>query len=205
MATPGDAGESLANAAMAGLALVGWGGLFVGLLRRRRPPRGQPRVRRDARGWLGFILQAFGGSFMWGQRRGAAETMLGPPGPIEVLFVLCTALLSALAVSLLWNAFREIGEQWSIGASVRAGHELVTTGPYARVRHPIYSGIGALFVATGLAFDTPAGLLAGIVIYGLGTAIRVQGEESVLRATFGEAYAAYAARVPALIPRLRVA
>ena len=84
---------------------------------------------------------------------------------------------------------------------LRARHPVVTRGPYALVRHPLYLGI--LLLAAGSALAHPslavvsaaAGLAAGI-------AYKIPGEERALRATCGDAYARYAAEVPALFPRL---
>jgi protein-S-isoprenylcysteine O-methyltransferase Ste14 len=77
---------------------------------------------------------------------------------------------------------------------------LVTDGPYALVRHPIYTGMFGMLLATGLAVSRWHFLLAGAGLYWLGTVIRTRVEERLLRSAFGAAYDDYARRVPALIP-----
>jgi protein-S-isoprenylcysteine O-methyltransferase Ste14 len=109
--------------------------------------------------------------------------------------------LAAAGVALHLRARRSLGHFWSGPVAVRARHTVVTGGPYALVRHPLYLGI--LLLAAGSALAHPslavvcaaAGLAAGI-------AYKIPVEERVLRATCGDAYARYAAEVPALVPRL---
>ena len=51
-------------------------------------------------------------------------------------------------------AVRRLGAQWSFVARVTESHELITSGPYAIVRHPIYAAMLGLLIATGLTFGT---------------------------------------------------
>jgi protein-S-isoprenylcysteine O-methyltransferase Ste14 len=82
------------------------------------------------------------------------------------------------------------------------GHKLATSGPYAYVRHPIYTGMLGMLVATGLAISHWVALPAALAIFVVGTVIRVRSEEKLLREAFGEQYQTYAQRVPAIVPRL---
>ena len=97
-----------------------------------------------------------------------------------------------------------LGKNWSLAARVTADHELVAAGPYALVRHPIYTGMLGMLIADGLVFGTWQGLLAGFAIYWIGTAMRTRREEALLRGMFGAKYDDYARRVPALVPGLRI-
>jgi len=85
--------------------------------------------------------------------------------------------------------------------AVRARHEVVDHGPYARVRHPIYLGILLLAAGTVCAHPSPATVCVGLGT-AAGVALKIPLEERALRRTLGEAYVRYAARVPALLPRL---
>lgn len=193
----------IANVVMLGLALAGWVLLGVAFLRRPRGTSPAHGERRDPASRLGVALGAIGFALAWGVRRPLSEPPFGLPAPFHLVVVLLTAGLVAFATWLAWGAFRALGAQWSIRARVLPGHALVTSGPYAHVRHPIYAAIGAMLLATGLAISQGFALLGGMLAYGAGTAIRVRSEEALLRAAFGEAFTEYASRVPAVLPRLR--
>ena len=85
---------------------------------------------------------------------------------------------------------------------MRVDHGLVKSGPFARVRHPIYLAMLLLLAALGLGLGHIAGLLVAIPVFLVGTAIRVHEEERLLRQQFGRAYDDYASVTPAFIPRL---
>jgi len=70
------------------------------------------------------------------------------------------------------------------------------------VRNPIYTGMFGMLLATGLAVSSWFGLLLAIVVFSIGTAIRVISEERLLREAFGREFDEYASRVPAVIPFL---
>jgi protein-S-isoprenylcysteine O-methyltransferase Ste14 len=82
---------------------------------------------------------------------------------------------------------------------VRDGHQLVQDGPYAIVRHPIYTGLFAAILGTALTLGTLASWIA--VASGLaGILLRVDIEERLMASEFGAAHAAYRARTRKLIP-----
>jgi protein-S-isoprenylcysteine O-methyltransferase Ste14 len=113
----------------------------------------------------------------------------------------CLALvLIAAAWALLIWARRTLGPQWSLSARLVEGHQLIITGPYRFVRHPIYLGLLLLLVAAGLAETAPLVLAAATVVYLVGFSVRIQAEERLLREAFGEEWDAYRRRVPAIIP-----
>ena len=87
--------------------------------------------------------------------------------------------------------------------SVKVGHELIRTGPYAWVRHPIYFGLLVALFGTALARARPLGFLA-IALFWLGFSIKSRMEEEFMRTTFGERYVEYARDTGALIPKIRV-
>jgi len=99
-------------------------------------------------------------------------------------------------------AIRTLGEQWSLAARVVEGHKLVTKGPYSIVRNPIYTGMFGMLLATGLAVSHWIGLVIAIVIFAIGTFIRVRSEERLLREMFGSEFDEYARKVRAVIPLL---
>lgn len=105
--------------------------------------------------------------------------------------------LAGLAV-MLW-ARVILGRNWSAGVTLKKGHELVTSGPYRWVRHPIYSGL--LLMALGWAvwrgrYSGFWGLAVLLLIFW----IKARAEEQLMIQHFGDAYRSYKARVRALIP-----
>jgi protein-S-isoprenylcysteine O-methyltransferase Ste14 len=110
------------------------------------------------------------------------------------------ALLSGIFAQL---AIRELGMQWRVQAVVTKHHKLITTGPYSIVRNPIYTALLGMLIATGLIMVPFPLILLGVVLYVVGTEIRVKEEEKLLLAKFGEEFEAYRRRVPAYIPFVR--
>jgi hypothetical protein len=74
---------------------------------------------------------------------------------------------------------RTLGKQWTYEVRVIAGHELITQGPCAVVRNPIYLGMFGLMVTTGLAYTTWWALLAAVIIFLSGNRIRIRSEEKL--------------------------
>ena len=112
------------------------------------------------------------------------------------------AVVAATGFVLTVWARGHLGRNWSGTVTVKQGHELVTTGPYAFVRHPIYTGLLLALLGAALAQGRWSGALAVVVAFAaLWRKLRL--EERWMREQFGQRYAAYARRVPALVPRLR--
>jgi protein-S-isoprenylcysteine O-methyltransferase Ste14 len=108
--------------------------------------------------------------------------------------------LTAPGFAFMWWARLHLGRLWSSAVTRKEGHYLVDTGPYAVVRHPIYTGLIAATLATAMAQATlPA--LAGLVVITIGLWFKARVEEDFLRAELGHAvYDAYRRRVPMLLP-----
>jgi protein-S-isoprenylcysteine O-methyltransferase Ste14 len=116
-------------------------------------------------------------------------------------YLLAAATLAGLAFT--WWARIHIGRLWSRVITRKEGHRIVDSGPYALVRHPIYTGLIAALVASAIAEATPTAL-GGAALLAFGFRVKARGEERFLSAELGaEAYAAYRRRVPMLLPRLR--
>ena len=92
-----------------------------------------------------------------------------------------------------------LGRNWSGTVTVKENHELVTSGPYRVVRHPIYTGLLLGFIGSGLARAEWRGLLAvAFALWGFWRKLRL--EEQWMREQFGGVYETYARRVAALLP-----
>jgi protein-S-isoprenylcysteine O-methyltransferase Ste14 len=111
--------------------------------------------------------------------------------------------IAVVGLAFTWWARLHLGRLWSATVGRKADHRVVDTGPYAIVRHPIYTGITLASIATAVLRGTAAGWL-GVVIMTLGWYVKARLEERFLREQLGaEAYGAYARRVPMLVPFLR--
>ena len=112
------------------------------------------------------------------------------------------ALAGVMLVGLLltWWARLHLGRLWSSAISRKQDHSIVDTGPYAFVRHPIYTGLIAALLATAAAEATVTALLgAALIVFGLW--LKARSEECFLTAELGpEAYGSYCRRVPMLVP-----
>lgn len=118
--------------------------------------------------------------------------------PSEAGFWIGTAILAAGLGFSVW-ARRRLGGNWSGTVTVKEDHELIRTGPYRWVRHPIYAGILAGFLGTAIALGEWRGLIAvALCLYAFLRKIRL--EERWMAETFRDGYAAYRAEVKALIP-----
>lgn len=139
-------------------------------------------------GWLLLFSPTF--------RPGFLRERFVPFGPEAAYtgFVLTAAGLGFA----LWARFT-IGQNWGRLITVQEGHKLVRTGPYAIVRHPIYSGFMLATFGTAIAFGEVAGLVStALVVLGWGYKSRL--EERYMIQQFGAEYEQYLRKVKALIP-----
>ncbi|KWN01964.1 isoprenylcysteine carboxyl methyltransferase [Burkholderia ubonensis] len=109
--------------------------------------------------------------------------------------------LAVLIAGLLFSVWarRHLGTNWSVSVTLKDGHELVRSGPYALVRHPIYTGCLLALVGAALLGGEWRGAL-GVLLVFASLAYKVRVEESWLTGHFGAAYAQYRREVAALIP-----
>ncbi|MGB2632335.1 MAG: isoprenylcysteine carboxylmethyltransferase family protein [Candidatus Acidiferrum sp.] len=98
-------------------------------------------------------------------------------------------------------ARRHLGKNWSQAVTLKEDHELITSGPYALVRHPIYTGLLFAIVGCALGRGEWRGVLAVALVFGA-LWQKLKLEEKWMRAQFGESYEAYSRRVAALVPHI---
>jgi len=131
-------------------------------------------------------------------RSGISDRRFVPPRPwIEWLGVALTAAGIAFAI---W-ARNHIGKFWSASVSLREGHELIRSGPYARIRHPIYSGM--LLAAAGTTLCS--GKYGALLVLGfalIAVVMKAKKEEALLAGEFGAAFDEHRRRTGFLLPRL---
>ena len=152
------------------------------------------RDYRDPRSMWGLALEGVAFAVIWSFMRRQ------PPTVYEAI---AGFVVAGFSVLLGGAAIRELGSHWRVKAVVTADHELIQTGPYAVVRHPIYTSLLGMLLATGLIVTQLTALAVAVIIYVIGTEIRVHAEETLLRRRFGPAFEVYRSRVKAYIPYVR--
>jgi protein-S-isoprenylcysteine O-methyltransferase Ste14 len=186
-------------AATFAVVIISWVAFVAFFLRRR--PASPPDSKRNPGSIFGLVLQAVSFLIVWTIRRPALTPFTSQP-PLSMALS-CFAILAAVSsVVLVLAAVRTLGKEWSLTARVVEGHELATKGPYGLVRHPIYTGMLGMLLATGIAISHWPALPVAVLVYLAGTIVRMRSEEKLLRETFGRAFDEYAQRVPALVPGL---
>jgi protein-S-isoprenylcysteine O-methyltransferase Ste14 len=183
------------------LALVSIFFFAAAVVEKRLQTRGslEPATARSRLSLAGIVMQAFAFGVAGGGPINPTANMFTPLSLALSLFVGCAGLT---AVLLFRSSARALGQNWSLVARTRAKHSLVTEGPFATVRHPIYLAMLLLLVAVGLGFGHVLALIPSVLLFFAGTAIRIREEERLLIGQFGDRYRAYARETPAFIPRL---
>jgi len=152
-----------------------------------------PRAQKiDRRARLGMVLQGVGYSILW-QSKFWQTRVTDWRLALSILFF-------ALAPLLSWTASRALGKQWRFDAGLNPDHALVRAGPYRFLRHPIYTSMLCVLLATGfLATPYPLFALAALVFLA-GTEIRSGIEDRLLLSRFGDEFLAYQRHAGAYIP-----
>lgn len=194
-------------------AAIGW------LIVRARP---SPAMIASALVWMGFLI--FWGATVGREGTGTvAETrqqhsrrqLLTNVG-LVLLFVPIPGLrlplfpvtswtigiglgLEAFAILLHISARRHLGRNWSSTVMIKADHQLVTSGPYRLIRHPIYTAILALAGGTAIVTAQLHGAV-GFAMFAFVYWRKLRLEEARLAETFGAEWSSYRGRSWALVP-----
>lgn len=149
----------------------------------------------DSRARWGIVLVAISYSMLW-QTRFWERPVEDWQMELSILFFLLAALLS-------WTAKRALGRQWRLDAGLNSDHDLVTSGPYRILRHPIYTSMLCVLLATGVMIAPWWLLLLSMAVFVTGTEIRVRIEDRLLSSAFGERFRVYQRSVSSYVPFLR--
>jgi protein-S-isoprenylcysteine O-methyltransferase Ste14 len=175
------------------LCWVAWSLAFV---QPRRQAAGQKAVVRAPASKWGIILEMLGYALVWAYVRPVGFEKSVPS-------VIASMILAPLSVALGWAAARHLGKQWRFEAALSEDHELIQTGPYRWVRHPIYASMLGMLLATGFVWTWWPMFVAGLIFFLAGTEIRVRAEDRLLAERFQDSFTAYRSRVRAYIPFIR--
>jgi protein-S-isoprenylcysteine O-methyltransferase Ste14 len=128
--------------------------------------------------------------------RGPFQWQLWPQN--KFTFFAGAALMLAGLGFAVWARIH-LGQYWSGSVALKEGHRLIRTGPYALVRHPIYTGLLAGVAGTAIALGQLRGVLALVLLLFI-YLWKSRREERLLMGEFGGEYIQYRAEVPALAP-----
>jgi len=174
-------------------------GFFLSMARafwRKRPETG---ATTSARSRLGILLQMVGFAIV---SFGVIRVALGPASPLALLETVVVVALMAGAIGLFVASSSALGRNWSLVARTRTDHELIRSGPYARVRHPIYLAMLLFLVALAIGLGHWGQLLLASPLFLAGTKIRTDAEDRLLEQSFGETFRQYRTATPAIFPRI---
>jgi protein-S-isoprenylcysteine O-methyltransferase Ste14 len=145
---------------------------------------------------VAIVLLALTPFYLGGSRFGILYRRFLPSTPGIQDFGL---LLMAVGLGFAVWARVTLGRNWSGTVTVKENHVLMTRGPYAWVRHPIYTGFLLSLLGTALVGGIFANLLA-VAVVALALWLKLRTEENFMVETFGEQYITYRKRVKALVP-----
>jgi len=173
-----------------------WMVWMLAFMKPRKQAEGQKKtVRAPASKW-GIALEGVGFALVWAYVRPVGFEK--SPGSL-----IAAMILGPFSAALGWAAARHLGKQWRFEAALSEDHELIQTGPYRWIRHPIYASMLGMLVTTGMMWTWWPMFVGALVFFLAGTEIRVRAEDRLLAERFGESFAAYRARVRAYIPFVR--
>jgi protein-S-isoprenylcysteine O-methyltransferase Ste14 len=116
-------------------------------------------------------------------------------------------LPAVAGIAVMWAGFglrawavRTLGRFFRVEVTVDAGQTLVDTGPYARVRHPSYTGLLVFYLGLGICLDSYLSVAAAVLLPLASVVNRIAYEERTLVRELGEAYEVYMSRTRRLVP-----
>ena len=129
----------------------------------------------------------------------AAEVHDHLPGPRWLPAVAGIAVMWAGFALRAW-AVRTLGRFFRVEVTVDSDQTLVDTGPYARLRHPSYTGLLVFYLGLGICLDSYLSGAAAVLLPLAAVVNRIAHEERTLRRDLGEAYEVYSSRTRRLVP-----
>ena len=174
--------------------------VFAVTLLYRRGSSSAEHQSREPLSWVGLVLQLVSYPISWSVWQKPFSPFAGDGFALNIGLQVMAAALGLCSAWLAVSAIRELGKQWSLQARVLEDHKLVTTGVYSIVRHPIYTAMLGMLIATGVVISHWLALSVAVVVFLAGTKIRIHLEEKLLADAFGKQFAEWRSAVPSLIP-----
>ena len=158
---------------------------------KQREPRGERLIQ--------IVLMVVAYTFMFNDRLGFgwfATRFVPASATIGMIGVALTVAGVAFAIWARWH----LGENWSATVTLKEGHELISSGPYCYIRHPIYTGMLLAFVGTALALGQNRALISvAIVLFAF--YIKARKEERFLAQEFGEKFREHSRHTGMFLPK----
>ncbi|MGA2047601.1 MAG: isoprenylcysteine carboxylmethyltransferase family protein [Terracidiphilus sp.] len=176
--------------------LVCWVVWSMAFIKPRKQAADQKEVASAPASRWGIFLVVVGYALAWAYVRPIGFEKATPS-------LVASMILGPLAVALAWAATRHLGKQWRYKAALSEDHELIQTGPYRWIRHPIYASMLGMLLATIAAWTWwPMGV-GSVIAFLAGTEIRIRSEDGLLAERFQDSFFAYRSRAKAYIPFIR--
>jgi protein-S-isoprenylcysteine O-methyltransferase Ste14 len=181
--------------------------IFAGtfMLRKKPDNSDSPDKIRARKSFIGIALQGVSFGFVWAlQRRPFLSPFVDNQFVLNIILQSAGILLAFTSVWMANSAVKELGKQWSFQARLIENHNLITSGVYKIVRHPIYAAMLGMLIATAFVLTHWLFAVIAVIVFVIGTKIRTVAEEKLLRDAFPEEYKEYARKVPAFVPFVKI-
>jgi protein-S-isoprenylcysteine O-methyltransferase Ste14 len=169
---------------------------------------GSVKPIKETRGWLSsnwysiLLLVGFGLKInlrFLGVLGGGVALLATPVIPVTMLVDAFSVVLAFAGLAIAIVARRTIGGNWSGAVALKEGHELVTSGPYHYVRHPIYAAVLTMALGVALSYGTLGACIGYLVIF-LAILFKLRDEESLLSEHFPVDYPQYKEHTRMILP-----
>jgi protein-S-isoprenylcysteine O-methyltransferase Ste14 len=151
--------------------------------------------KRDDRARWGIVLHVISYILLWQSRFWNMS-----PAPWRVAL---SVIFLLLAILLAWTSTHALGKHLRFDAALSLDHELVQSGIYRFLRHPIYASMLCLLLGTGFMITPTMLFIPAILIFLIGTEIRIRVEDNLLSSYFGDRFRQYQQGVSAYVPFVR--
>ncbi|MAZ27321.1 MAG: isoprenylcysteine carboxyl methyltransferase [Cytophagaceae bacterium] len=165
-------------------------------LRAKKVAHQEPFVLRFVKYWFPVLLSVFLlGPGAWLGHSPLREQFIEHTNSVGIAGIVLCAMGAFIAC---WSRFT-LGKNWSLSVQEKQGHELIKTGFYKVVRHPIYTGLLLMFFGTMIIVGDYKAIVA-VAIMVVSFWFKLKKEEMVLMDAFGDEYKEYQSQTKALIP-----
>jgi protein-S-isoprenylcysteine O-methyltransferase Ste14 len=131
--------------------------------------------------------------------QGCRDSLFNSVGSISFFLQVINIALSIIGLIIALSARKTLGANWSGRVEIKKNHKLITTGIYHYIRHPIYTGVLSMTLATMLFFNNITGLVLFILILSF-MIFKLKQEEKLLIKYFPKDYHEYKSKTKALLP-----